>query len=101
MPSKSESACTRRTQRRTAKGKPRPATGAAHQQTTRKPSMSSRRTSLNNLVLAKTVADRLECGHAIAGGEGIVQRFVSDVRLGDLTLDPFVAADAQFALEAK
>ena len=48
-----------------------------------------------DLVLAETVADRLERGHVIDGGEGVVQRLEPDTGLGRLPFRPFVAVDAQ------
>ena len=48
---------------------------------------------------AQGVADRLQGGRVIDGGEAVVQRGEADPRLGGLPLGPFVAVDAQLGVE--
>ena len=48
---------------------------------------------------AQAVADRLQGGRVIDGGEGVVQRGEADPGLGGLPFGPLVAVDAQLGVE--
>src|SRR5205823_6272819 len=50
---------------------------------------------------AQGVADRLQGGHVIDGGEGVVQRGEADPGPGGLPLGPLVAVEAQLGVERK
>ena len=45
------------------------------------------------------MADRLQGGHVIDGGEGVIQRGEADAGLGGLPFGPLVAVDAQLGVE--